>query len=60
LWIRERKLKNGIGPDDETLDERIGYYGDKAGYISGENICIDGGMTKQMIYHGEHGWKCEE
>lgn len=29
---------------------------DKAGFITGENICIDGGMTKQMIYHGEHGW----
>lgn len=29
---------------------------DKAGFIDGENICIDGGMTKQMIYHGEHGW----
>ena len=29
---------------------------DKAGFITGENICIDGGMTKQMIYHGENGW----
>ena len=29
---------------------------DQAGFITGENICIDGGMTKQMIYHGEHGW----
>ena len=29
---------------------------DKAGFITGENICIDGGMTKQMIYHGEYGW----
>ena len=29
---------------------------DKAGFISGENICIDGGMTKLMIYHGDHGW----
>lgn len=28
----------------------------KAGFITGENICIDGGMTKLMIYHGEHGW----
>lgn len=28
----------------------------KAGFITGENICIDGGMTRQMIYHGEHGW----
>ena len=33
---------------------------DKAGFITGENICIDGGMTKQMIYHGDHGWKLNE
>ncbi len=32
----------------------------KAGFISGENICIDGGMTRQMIYHGEHGWELED
>ena len=30
---------------------------DKATFITGENICIDGGMTHQMIYHGDHGWK---
>ena len=29
---------------------------DKATFITGENICIDGGMTHQMIYHGDHGW----
>lgn len=29
----------------------------KAGFITGENICIDGGMTRQMIYHGDYGWK---
>ena len=28
----------------------------KAGFITGENICIDGGMTKQMIYHNDFGW----
>ncbi len=32
----------------------------KAFFITGENICIDGGMTKLMIYHGEHGWSYEE
>lgn len=30
---------------------------EKAGFITGENICIDGGMTRQMIYHGDHGWE---
>lgn len=32
---------------------------DKAGFITGENICVDGGMTKQMIYHGDYGWKLD-
>ncbi len=29
---------------------------DKAGFITGENICVDGGQTKLMIYHGDNGW----
>ena len=29
---------------------------DKAGFITGEKICIDGGMTRQMIYHNDFGW----
>ena len=29
---------------------------DKAGFITGENICIDGGQTRLMIYHNDHGW----
>ena len=33
---------------------------DKAGFITGENICIDGGMTRQMIYHGDIGWTLKQ
>ncbi len=32
----------------------------KAGFITGENICIDGGMTRQMIYHGDNGWTLDQ
>lgn len=32
---------------------------DKASFIDGENIAVDGGMTKLMIYHNDHGWKLE-
>ena len=32
---------------------------DKAGFITGENICIDGGQTRLMIYHGDHGWSLQ-
>ncbi len=31
----------------------------KAGFITGEDICIDGGMTRQMIYHNDFGWTLE-
>ena len=33
---------------------------DKAGFITGENISIDGGMTRQMIYHGDWGWRLDD
>ena len=29
----------------------------RAGFITGENITIDGGMSKLMVYHDDHGWK---
>ena len=30
---------------------------DKAGFITGENITIDGGMSRLMVYNNDHGWK---
>ena len=33
---------------------------DMAGFITGENVCIDGGMTRQMIYHGDFGWTLDK
>ncbi len=66
-WIDTTGVEIG-GPDAwQQPVRRVGNPGDiaemvkflcsdKAGFITGENICIDGGMTKQMIYHGEHGW----
>ena len=32
----------------------------QAGFITGQNFIIDGGMTRQMIYHGDGGWRLEE
>ena len=33
--------------------------GEKAHFITGENIIIDGGMSKLMIYHNDYGWSFE-
>jgi NAD(P)-dependent dehydrogenase (short-subunit alcohol dehydrogenase family) len=27
-----------------------------AGFITGQNFIVDGGMTAQMVYHANHGW----
>ena len=70
-WI-DNSYKVYEGPD--AVQQPVGRVGnppdianmvlylcsDMAGFITGENICIDGGMTKQMIYHGDFGWKLEE
>ena len=45
-----------VGRPEDIASMVIYLCSDKAGFITGENICIDGGMTKQMIYHGDHGW----
>ena len=45
-----------VGKPEDIAEMVLFLCSDKAGFITGENICIDGGMTRQMIYHGEHGW----
>ena len=45
-----------VGNPDDIANMVLYLCSDMAGFITGENIYIDGGMTKQMIYHGDHGW----
>ena len=46
-----------VGNPTDIANMVLYLCSDMSGFITGENICIDGGMTKQMIYHGDHGWK---
>ena len=46
-----------VGKPEDIAEMVLFLCSDKAGFITGENICIDGGMTKLMVYHGEHGWE---
>lgn len=67
-WI-DSSFKEYDGPDaTQHFAGRVGnpmdianmvlyLASDKAGFITGENICIDGGMTRNMIYHNDFGWK---
>ena len=45
-----------VGKPTDIANMVMFLCSDKAGFITGENICIDGGMTKLMIYHGDNGW----
>ena len=45
-----------VGNPPDIANMVLYICSDMAGFINGENICIDGGMTRQMIYHGDHGW----
>lgn len=69
-WI-DTEFNEYTGPDaTQQLVKRVGnpidiaslvlfLCSENAGFITGENICVDGGMTKLMIYHGENGWTLE-
>ena len=45
-----------VGESADIANMVLYLCSDMAGFITGENICIDGGMTRLMIYHGDHGW----
>ena len=55
-------VQQPVGRVGEPLDiaNMVLYLcSDMAGFLTGENICIDGGMTRHMIYHGDCGWSLE-
>lgn len=49
-----------VGMPPDIANMVLYLCSDMAGFITGENICIDGGMTRQMIYHGDCGWRLDE
>jgi len=45
-----------IGTPDDIANTVLFLLSRDAGFISGENIMVDGGMSKNMIYHNDFGW----
>jgi len=45
-----------VGNTDDIASLALYLAGDEAGFITGQSIAVDGGMSRQMIYHGEYGW----
>ena len=49
-----------IGTTSDIAKLVLFLCSEDAAFINGENICVDGGMTKQMIYHNDFKWKLEK
>lgn len=48
-----------VGRPEDIAETVLFLASDRAGFITAENICVDGGQTRLMIYHNDHGWHLE-
>ncbi len=46
-----------VGRPDDIVEAALFLLSDKAGFITGQNLTIDGGMSTQMIYSADCGWE---
>lgn len=45
-----------VGEEKDIVDAVLFLSSDAAKFIMGQTLIIDGGMSKQMIYHNDEGW----
>ncbi|MCP4400977.1 MAG: SDR family oxidoreductase [bacterium] len=54
LWRRELDLRQHpvgrVGIPDDITSLTAFWLSEEAGFISGQNFAVDGGMTRKMIY----------
>ena len=51
---------NTVGEPKDIANMVLFLCSNKAKFITGENINIDGGMSKLMVYHNDYGWQYKE
>lgn len=54
---KNQHLVQRIGQVEDVVNLVMFLCSEKSGFITGENIVLDGGMTKTMIYNNDFGWK---
>lgn len=45
-----------VGVPEDIANVAVMLCDEKNAFKNGENITVDGGMTKNMIYHNDFGW----
>ena len=48
-----------VGKPEDIVNMVMFLCDPKNSFITGQDFVVDGGMTKQMIYHNDQGWKLE-
>ena len=46
-----------VGIPADIVNAVLFLCDEKSSFITGQNLTVDGGMTKLMIYHDDRGWK---
>ena len=45
-----------VGTPEDIVHAVLFLCGEESGFITGQVLTVDGGMTRRMIYHGDEGW----
>ncbi len=45
-----------VGTPEDIVQAALFLCGEGAGFITGQTLVVDGGMSKLMVYHGDGGW----
>jgi NAD(P)-dependent dehydrogenase (short-subunit alcohol dehydrogenase family) len=45
-----------VGTPSDIVHAVMFLCDSNSGFITGQNITVDGGMTKLMVYHNDFGW----
>ncbi|MBE0600425.1 MAG: SDR family oxidoreductase [Firmicutes bacterium] len=54
---RKQQPAGRLGTPEDIANAVLFLCGEESGYITGQVLTVDGGMTKRMIYHGDEGWE---
>lgn len=46
-----------VGKPKDIANAVMFLCSEDSGFITGQNLIIDGGMSKIMVYHNDHGWE---
>lgn len=46
-----------VGTPGDIVNAVMFLCGEESGFVTGQVLTVDGGMTKRMIYHGDEGWE---